>query len=64
VSVRYIVMVPVEIKLDSPSQLRDVVRSIKNQGAFPQYESYGKQCYSWRVRCDKAHLKNTRKVSP
>lgn len=55
---RYTVMVPIEIKVDSPKQLRQVIAKIRQEGAFPQCESYGEQCYSYKVRQDLARLKN------
>jgi hypothetical protein len=56
--IKYVIMVPIEITLDSATQLKTAVRSIKEQGPFPSVDSYGEECYSWRVRCDKARLKN------
>lgn len=60
---RYIVMVPVEITLDKPSQLKTAFRGIRDHGAFPALESYGEDCYSWRTRHDLVRLKNIRKQS-
>lgn len=59
---KYTVTIPVEIKVDDAKQLPYVVRQIAREGAWPSCDSYGEQCYSWRVRQDKARLKNAKEV--
>jgi hypothetical protein len=61
---RYILMVPIEIKVDEAKQLKDVVRRIKDNGPFPESSSFGEHYAMWRVRCDLARLKNVRQGKP
>jgi len=59
---RYTVLIPVEMTLDDPKQLKDAIRSVRSHGAFPETEHYGIDCYSWRTRHDLARLKNVKEA--